>query len=146
MNKRKRTILLATILVLLAAATAGYLLWNKPHKDVMDADAVKVTAAALYNSYITDSATARKRYTGKVLEVSGEISKLALNQQEQQIILIKTPVPGAFINCSMEKSSEILKEGGAVTVKGICSGYIGGDADMGLPGDVFLTRAYPIIK
>lgn len=146
MNERKRTILLAIILVLLAAATTGYWFWNKPHKDVMDADAVKVTAASLYNNFITDSAKARKLYTDKVLEVSGQISKLAINQQEQQIILIKTPVAGAFINCTMEKSSELLKEGGAVTVKGICSGYIGGDADMGLPGDVFLTRAYPIIK
>jgi len=128
--------------MLLAAALTGYVLWNKPHKDVKDASAVKITATELYNNFITDSARARTRYTDKVVQLTGEVARLALNQQDQQIILIKTPVPGGYINCTMEEKADLLKEGSPVTIKGICSGYISGDADMGLPGDVFVVRGY----
>jgi len=113
---------------------------------VKDASGVKITASELYNSFITDSAKARTLYTDKVVQVTGEVARLALNQQDQQIILIKTPVSGAYINCTMEEKAEVLKEGDPVTIKGICSGYISGDADMGLPGDVFVVRGYPFTK
>ncbi|MBL0183785.1 MAG: hypothetical protein IPP96_16455 [Chitinophagaceae bacterium] len=143
---RKRIILIAAICIVLAAAITGYMLWNKPHKEVKDASGVKITATELYNNFITDSAKARTLYTDKVVQVTGEVARLALNQQDQQIILIKTPVSGAYINCTMEEKTNAVKEGASVTVKGICSGYISGDAEMGLPGDVFLVRGYPFTK
>jgi len=143
---RKKVIGISAIVVVLAAALMGYMLWNKPHKEVKDASGVKITASELYNSFITDSAKARTLYTDKVVQVTGEVARLALNQQDQQIILIKTPVSGAYINCTMEEKAEVLKEGDPVTIKGICSGYISGDADMGLPGDVFVVRGYPFTK
>lgn len=143
---RKRIILIAAICIVLAAAITGYMLWNKPHKEVKDASGVKITATELYNNFITDSAKARIRYTDKVVQVTGEVARLALNQLDQQIILIKTSVSGAYINCTMEEKAETLKEGSPITIKGICSGYIAGDADMGLPGDVFLIRGYPFTK
>jgi len=145
MNRKKA--LLITILVLVLAATlTGYILWNKPHKDVKAASGLKVQAADLYNHFIADSASAKNKYTDKIVEVTGEVARLAVNQQDQQIILIKTQVNGAFINCTMEEKLDELKEGSTITIKGICSGYIGGDADLGLPGDVFLIRGYPSVK
>lgn len=129
--------------VMLTAATVGYLIWNKPHKNVLEADAAKISAAELYNSFINDSAKARSLYVDKVVQVSGEAAKVSLNQQAQQIIFITTPVSGAFINCTMEKKINGIRQGDKVTLKGICSGYISGDADMGLPGDVFILRGYP---
>jgi len=120
----------------------GYVMWNKPHKNVKDASAVKITAAELYHSFIADSAKARTLYTDKVVEVAGEITKVTLNQQAQQIILLKTAVDGAYINCTMEEKADGHKVGGNISIKGICSGYISGDIDMGLPGDVFIVRGY----
>lgn len=129
--------------VILTAATIGYLMWNKPHKNVIDADAVKITAAELYNSFIADSLKARTLYVDKVVQVSGEVAKVSLNLQAQQVIFITTPVSGAFINCTMEEKIKNIKEGDNIVIKAICSGYISGDADMGLPGDVFIIRGYP---
>ncbi len=143
----KKKVLLISILVLAgAAALTGYMMWNKPHKDVKDAHGVQITATELYNMYISDSAKARSLYTDKIVQVTGEAVKVSANQQNQQVILIKTTVAGAYINCTMEENDATVKEGSAITIKGICSGYIGGDADMGLPGDVFLVRAYPFTK
>lgn len=129
--------------VIVIAATIGYLMWNKPHKNVIDADAVKITAAELYNSFISDSLKARTLYVDKVVQVAGEVAKISLNLQAQQVIFITTPVSGAFINCTMEEKINNIKEGDNIVIKGICSGYISGDADMGLPGDVFIIRGYP---
>lgn len=145
MNKKK-IILISLAVLFLAAAVVAYLLWNKPHKEVKSADGLQVNAAELYNQYITDSAKANLLYTGKVVEVKGEVVKFSLNQQGRQVVLIKTPVEGAYINCTMEESVALLKEGSVISIKGICSGYIAGDADMGLPGDVFLVRGYSSTK
>jgi hypothetical protein len=58
------------------------------------------------------------------------------------VILVETDVAGAYINCTMEEKTTGIIIGDKITLKGICSGYISGDMDMGLPGDVFLTRCY----
>jgi hypothetical protein len=146
MSKKKKIILLIITAVILAACITVYLQWNKPHKNVKDADATEIKAQDLYNSFVTDSAKARSLYVDKVVAVKGEVAKLSLNQQSQQVILIKTAVEGAYINCTMEKEAAGLKAGDNTSIKGICSGYISGDADMGLPGDVFLIRGYPLIN
>jgi hypothetical protein len=83
-------------------------------------------------------------YIGKVVQVPGEVSRLSTNQEAQQVILLKTAVDGAFINCTMEESVSGIAPADKVIIKGICSGYIAGDMDMGLPGDVFLIRGYII--
>ncbi|HMX35795.1 MAG TPA: hypothetical protein PKA94_00820 [Ferruginibacter sp.] len=139
---KRRLLLIVIILILAAAATIAYLLWNKPHKDVKEAKGIRITAAYLYNQYISDSAKARTAYTDKILEVTGEVARVALNQQDQQIVLLKTNTADAFVNCTLEENAGSPKLNSTITIKGICSGYIGGDADMGLPGDVFLIRGY----
>ncbi len=140
-NKR-RTFLLFSLIIFIAVLTAGYLLWNKPHKNVKDAAAAKVAANELYNLFITDSLKAKKLYIDKIVLVSGQVEKISLNQQSQDIILLNTGVTGAYINCTMENKTQGVKEHDIISLKGICSGYINGDTDMGLPGDVFLTRGY----
>ena len=76
------------------------------------------------------------------MEVSGEITQASMNQQHQQIILLKTNVSGGSVNCTMEEKANNIKAGDSIVLKGICSSYMGGNMDMGLPGDVFLSRCY----
>jgi hypothetical protein len=143
MTKRtKRLVLIIIAAVILVASTTAYLLWNKPHKNVKDAVSVEVAATDLYSIFITDSIKAKALYTDKVVQVSGKIAKLSINQEAQQVILFETGVAGAYINCTMEEKTTGFNEGDKIILKGICSGYISGDIDMGLPGDVFLTRCY----
>jgi hypothetical protein len=141
-QKTRKIIFTAVIAIIAVTAVSIYIVWNKPHRNVAGANAVKVTAVDLYNGFITDSAKANASYADKVVLVSGEVTLVSQNQQSQQIILIKTGVNGASINCTMEGKTGDCKTGDKVSIKGICSGYISGDADMGLPGDVFLVRGY----
>jgi hypothetical protein len=141
-GKLKRNILFFFIVSVLIVCIVGYLYWNKPHRDVKDADGIETSAIDLYNIFISDSAKANTIYRNKVVKVSGTISGISVNQKHQKIILLKTSVPGASINCTMEENINTYKEGDNITLKGICSGYIPGDADTGLTGDVFLIRCY----
>ena len=144
MSKRtKKIILLIIAALVVCAAIMGYMLWNKPHRDVKDADAIAINAAALYDSFVKDSASSKNLYVDKVVEIMGEVVKTSVNQQDQQLIFIRTNTSGAYINCTMEEKLPAVKAGDNIKIKGICSGYISGDIDMGLPGDVFIIRGYP---
>jgi hypothetical protein len=145
MRKEGRNILFIFIGVALCGFIIGYRIWNKPHSDVEDADAVETNAISLYNSFTSDSAKAKSVFLDKIIKVSGVVEKVLVNQQQQQIILLKTSVSGASVNCTMEQNRNKIKQGDKVVLKGICSGYINGDTEMGIPGDVFLIRCYPSI-
>jgi tRNA_anti-like len=141
-TKKLRTFFFLIAIIFIAAAAAGYWLWNKPHKNVKDTAAIKVAATELYDLFISDSVKAQNLYVDKIILVSGQVEKISVNQQSQPIILLNSGLPGAYINCTMENNTEDIKEYDSISIKGICSGYISGDADMGLPGDVFVIRGY----
>jgi hypothetical protein len=140
-KKRGKYIILIFLAIIAVAVVIAYRIWNKPHTDIRDADAVKTTSTALYG-ILSKNGSGSAIYLNKVVEVSGVISSVSKNEQNQQIILLKTNVSGGSVNCTMEKKVNSMKPGDTIVLKGICSGYIGGDMGMDLPGDVFLIRCY----
>ena len=138
----KKKVAAVLLICTVIAALAGYYMWNKPHLDVAAANAPKIEAGILYNSFITDSSSALKKYGQQVVEVSGTITGISKNQQQQTVLLLSTGVEGASINCTMEGSSDKVTVSEAVSVKGICEGLGQGDADLGILGDLYLVRCY----
>jgi hypothetical protein len=142
MSRRLKIILAVFFGIIIACAFGGWLLFNKPHKDVKDAIGVKITATELYNSFLKDSVIAKTKYVNKIVEASGEVIQISKNQQNQTIILLKTAIQNAFVNCTMEGPSDYIKPNTQVSLKGICNGFNGDNTDMGIPGDVLLIRCY----
>jgi tRNA_anti-like len=142
--KTKKTILWSVLILALAGGGFGYYLYNKPHKNVQTASAIKVAGPNLYAAFVKDSAAANKTYTGKVLEISGEVVKSELDQQQNVFVHLKAGEDGSIINCSMEEKTAPFKVGTKIALKGICGGYNTGDTDMGLPGDVVVNRCYVV--
>ncbi|MEO8416602.1 MAG: hypothetical protein ABI472_23255 [Ginsengibacter sp.] len=142
MRRKSRNLLFIFTGLALCSFVIIYLVWNKPHREVKGADSVETDAISLYNSFTSDAAKAKADFLDKVIAVSGLVQAVSVNQQQQQIVLLKTSVPGASVNCTMEQNRNKIKQGDKVVLKGICSGYIGGDAEMGIPGDVFVIRCY----
>ncbi len=138
----KKYIFLFFIAAIAVGAVVVYRVWNKPHKNIRDAEAIKISSGELYDILANDSSGLKSKYINKVVAVAGEVKAISKNQQNQQIILLKTGDPSGSVNCTMEKEAGNIKEGDMILVKGICSGYIGGDKEMDLPGDVFLIRCY----
>ncbi|MES2849163.1 MAG: hypothetical protein V4685_08910 [Bacteroidota bacterium] len=130
------------VVLALVGASAGYFLWNKPHKDVSASEGIKANAPDLYQAFITDSAAANAKYIDKVVEVSGTIKSTSVNQQQQKVVSLQTKAGDAAVNCTMEQKDAIIKEGIEIKIKGICSGLGEGDADLGIMGDVYLIRCY----
>lgn len=114
-----------------------------PHQDIKNAVAVKTSAIKLYNSLTNDSANTKALFVNKIVAVSGEVKQVSRNQQNQQVILLKTNISNGSVNCTMEENIKNIKAGDMILIRGTCIGYIGGDNNMQLPGDVFLIRCYP---
>ena len=138
----KKSIILFILFLALTVAGIGYYIYNKGPVDVLDSNSVKINAATLYDAYIKDTATAQTKYTGKILEVSGDIHNISVNLQQKKILLLKTNAEGAYVNCTMEENAQNVHAGDKVNIKGICSGIGEGDVDLGIKGDVYLTRCY----
>ncbi len=140
MKKRTvKNILIIIIIFIVIASTCGYFFWNKPHANIRDAKGIETNAIALYAKFISDSAMANATYANTILNVSGIIKNVSHNQQNQQVILLKTMEAAASVNCTMEGNASGVKPGDDVSLKGLCIGYIAGDAEMGIPGDVFIV-------
>ncbi|MGN6194325.1 MAG: OB-fold protein [Ginsengibacter sp.] len=142
-RKTKRNIFSIFIAMIVIAAVIGFMMWNEPHRDIKDSTALKTTAVVLYSNLTKDSARMKSKLVNQIVEVSGEVKNVLKNQKGAQIILLKTNTSGGSINCTMEEKISNVKPGETISIKGLCSGYIGGDPDIDLPGDVFLVRCYP---
>jgi hypothetical protein len=144
LSSQKKYIILAVLAVAIIACVTGFYFYNKGPVNVQSSKAIKINAAALYQIFLADSLQAKKNYADKVLEVSGTIKKVSKNQQNQVIVMLQTNEAGAFINCTLEEDKAGLVENKPVTLKGICTGMGMGDADLGILGDVYLIRCYPV--
>lgn len=144
-KKTKKNILVIFLVMIAIAAIVGYSLWNEPHQDVKKASAIQTSAVVLYSNLTKDSVSMKSKFINKIVAVTGEIKQVSENQKGDQIILLKTNISGGSVNCTMEEKANNVKPGDTISIKGICSGYIGGDPDIDLPGDVFVIRCYPLI-
>lgn len=149
-GKTKKIILISVLGVVLTAAVVGYKMYNKKHFSVENATPVaEISAADLHNTFVTDSTGAKNKFIGdevnqKVIKVSGEISNVGKDQMSHVVVKLKTATDGAYINCEMEGMADNVTIGSTIALKGICSGYLF-EADLGIPGDVILTRCF-IVK
>ena len=59
-GKLKKNILIFFIAIFFIAIVTGYLMWNKPHRNVKDAEAVKITAIDLYKIFTQRTISGRR--------------------------------------------------------------------------------------
>lgn len=146
MSKKVKQTILFVVLLITVIAAVGYYFFNKGPVDIKNSAAIKTDASLLYVQFSTDSIGATKKYSGKVIEVTGEVNSISLNQNEEKIVFLKTNVGGASVNCSMEEDPGNIKVNDQVVIKGICSGIGQEDEDLGIQADVYLTRCFIIKK
>ena len=144
MAGKKKLIGYVLLILVIIVFTFGYYLWNKPSVDVAGADGLKTDAAALYNTFATDSLLAKKKYSQQIIQVTGKVNGISTNQQNQTVILLGTAMEGGNINCTMEGVAGNIKTSDSIIIKGICNGLGQGDADLGILGDVYMIRCYQV--
>ena len=122
MKKRSLIIYILFAVLIGAAILFIYTKWNKAPESIENAGAVQLNATDLFRAFSENEQQATQTYNGKVLEITGIVSSTATNQEGKIIVQLQSHDPLFGINCTMEKE-EMIKEGEAVTIKGICSGF-----------------------
>jgi len=139
----KRSAVLISILIILAVGgVIVYKIWNKPFKDPLEGDAIKVTAIQLFNDFSVNEVAAQKKYVPeklgeKKVEVAGEIREIGKNDDGETFYTLKSSDEMFGVKCIMDKGEEIknAKVGDSIIVRGFCDGY-----NM----DVIVNRCKPI--
>jgi len=138
MLKKRLFFLTGTVLLVIIVLLVfrGLYLYNKPHKSVEAEDAVAtINATDLYKQYQDDEKKADQIYLGKVIKVTGILSGISHNGNNEIWMLSASSQGG--INCQMfsenNRSAE-LKTGDKISIKGKCTGFL---MDVNLTDCVF---------
>ena len=121
---------LGIVVLGIVAAVLGYVfIYNKPHPDYEKATPeFSKTAEALFNEYTTDRQAAEQTYNGKVVEISGTLSKV--ENVDSLTVAVFALDEGMFgdegIRCTMlpEHASKVNSyTGREIRLKGFLAGY-----------------------
>ena len=114
---------LAGVTCMAVATIIAYYLYNKPHRSAATATAVTITAKSLAEAYEKDETLANKKYLGNVLQVSGTVSEVSLNQQKKPVVVLAgSAISG--VQCSLEEPEPGVKKGDSVIIRGFCTGLL----------------------
>lgn len=151
---KKRSVLiygsLGTFALILIGGFFAFSLYNKPHRDVQAASPdMELEASQLVAEYVADAGKADEIYLpkgekGKILVLSGTVSSLGTDANNQMVILLKDAKGKAGVSCTFSKSAgsiaEKLKVGDRVRIKGVLKAGAGYDEDLELYEDAILEE------
>ena len=128
--KKKSVILLILVVIFCSAAIIAYKFWNKPFKDPLKGDAIKVTATQLFDDFNSNEAEAQQKYVpanmdDKILEITGKIIEVGNNEDGEIYYMLKTNDEMFGVKCVMDNDSSGInaKVGDNVIIRGFCVGY-----------------------
>ena len=129
MKKNLQYILVFLVLVIAIAGYYGYSEYNRPHKDTKALTVQeKMAATALIAAYENDENTANTKYLNKVIQVTGAIISAEADKDGVITVYIGDGASMASVSCALEKNknynAETFKKGNAVTITGLCNGYL----------------------
>lgn len=137
----KKIILLVLVIVMAAVGFYAYREYNRTNKDLKNVTAdFTMDAAALIASFEKDSSSANKKYVDRLIAVSGHVKAIDA-QGNPVVIALGESGQMSSVQCSMDsayaKDYKTIKEGDALTVKGMCTG---GRTEELFGTDVILNR------
>ncbi len=157
--KKKKIIRIGIITAVAGIVIAGAVvlyLFNMPHRDVQSAKSdFNLTSSQLVAEYLADAASANTKYLAadgdsKVLEVSGEVSKISENFDGQKVVLLKSAGDKAGVSASFlpetSANAEKLTVGQSVTIKGVIRSGAAYDEDLELYENVILEKSDIVTK
>ncbi|RLD74900.1 MAG: hypothetical protein DRJ07_19060, partial [Bacteroidetes bacterium] len=105
-NKTVKTILIIIGIGILIAGGVGYYMFNLPHRDVQATSVdFKLSAKEIVEEYLNNSAKANEKYLdeegeSKVLVITGKITSITTDFNDQKVILLKDASEKAGVNCT----------------------------------------------
>lgn len=124
MNKKFKAFLIIALIIIIAGGATGYVMWNKPKRNVADEKGIVITASQLVKEFQTSELEANKKYLDKAIQVSGAVTEVKNNQDGKITITLASDDAFAGVFCTLKEQTTEVKQGATVVIKGICSGML----------------------
>ncbi len=125
-----RKILILFAVVSVVSLGVGYYVFNMPPTNLSKVKPeATLSAEELMSSFEEDEESSNDAYLGKVIEVTGRISSVVINDDGSAQLMLETQsmMGGISCNFNIEDISEyktVLRKGQNAVIKGKCSGYL----------------------
>jgi len=146
-----KIILIVVGVGILIGGSVGYYMFNKPARDVQNTKTdFSYNASEIVNEYLTDAQKANDKYldeagNSKVLEISGVVSKISEDFNNQKVILLKAASDNAGVSCTFtpetNANTQNIKIGDRITVKGVIRSGASFDADLEMYENVIIEKS-----
>ena len=128
MNNKNIKILIGLIILMSIVILFALNLYNKPHLNVEKTEAdLVINIHELLDDYKNDENLANGKYVDRVIQISGEISEINI-ENGNSIIIFKDSTGTSSVMCHMSPEENLkvlkLKKDGEIILKGICTGYL----------------------
>ena len=141
---------------LIAALLIVFYLFNKPHRNVQEAEIdFKSSATELVAEFLSNYQASNQKYlddegNSKLMAVTGKVRSITRDMNNQWVVLLKGEGDKAGVSCTFSTdtnaSAEKLSVGQTVTVKGVIRSGAGYDSDLELYEDVIMEKCDVLIE
>jgi len=157
----KRKTIIRTIAILVFAGVLigggiGLYMFNMPHRDIQSAKVdYSLTSSQIVSEYLSDKSTANRKYLAsdgdsKILEITGEVSKISEDYNGQKVVLLKGNSDKAGVSATFTSESNNnladVEPGQIITVKGVIRSGASFDEDLDLYENVILEKSDVVRK
>lgn len=141
----KKVLLILGVIALAGIITAvaiGYRMYNKPHRNIADETPAFTLTEPELTAMFTDNASASdQKLKDKVIQLSGTVKK---TEQSNGIMNLTFDAGGGYmISAALDSTETDRPQAGAqVSLKGLYVGFIEGDTDFDIPGEVKIKNGF----
>lgn len=152
MNKRWtiKISLIVLSLIIVSGGIIAAMIYNTPQRDVQAAETdYSLSSTQIVKEYLNDPSKANDKYLqeegeSKILAVSGKVSSIEKDQNNQVVILLKNEEDKAGVSCTFTTETNLkvsnVKIGDSITIKGVIRSGAGYDSDLDLYEDVIMEK------
>ncbi len=149
--KRKKLILLVSLLVVLLAALYAYKEYSRKNADLSKVRPdTRINYADLIREFESNDSIANKKYLGKIIETDGPLKEVEIAAGGFYTLVLGEEGSMSSVRCAIDSThsgaAAILKVGTNITLRGACTGFKKNELlGENLGADVELNRGVVVL-
>jgi hypothetical protein len=128
------------VIVVIAGAGFAWWVYHKPHRNINNEVAVKVSVNTLLDAFKQNEKKGSSQYNDKVLELSGIVKEASKNEAGNWVINIENDLHTGSITVAFSALQDALQPFDSIAYKGICAGYFPEDNNVVINEAVLLFK------
>jgi hypothetical protein len=128
------------VIVVIAGAGFAWWVYHKPHRNINNEVAVKVSVNTLLDAFKQTEKKGSSQYNDKVLELSGIVKEASKNEAGNWVINIENDLHTGSITVAFSALQDALQPFDSIAYKGICAGYFPEDNNVVINEAVLLFK------